>query len=142
MDGVIEQAEVMAAYPLFTKPANLGSSVGITKCRNRSDLYEGLMEAAAYDRRVLIERGVTDAREIEVSVLGNDAPQASVPGEVRPSGDFYTYDAKYLDDRSMLIIPAPLDPALSGHIRELAVQRISGYRLRRYGPGRLPARPA
>jgi D-alanine-D-alanine ligase len=120
--GVIAQAEALADYPLFTKPANLGSSVGITKCRNRSDLFEGLMEAAAYDRRVLIERGVANAREIEVSVLGNNNPQASVPGEVRPSGDFYTYEAKYLDDRSELIIPADLPEAIAGRARELAVQ--------------------
>lgn len=120
--GVIARAEMMGAYPLFTKPANLGSSVGITKCRNRSDLYEGLMEAAAYDRRVLIERGVDGAREIEVSVLGNDDPQASIPGEVRPSGDFYTYEAKYLDDRSELIIPAPLPEEIVQRVRELAVR--------------------
>ncbi len=120
--GVIARAEEMAAYPLFTKPANLGSSVGITKCRSRSDLYEGLLEAAAYDRRVLIERGVANAREIEVSVLGNGDPQASIPGEIRPSGDFYTYEAKYLDDRSELIIPAPLPEEITARVRELAVQ--------------------
>ena len=77
-------APLVQRYPLFTKPANLGSSVGITKCRTRSDLYEGLMEAAAYDRRVLIERGIANAREIEVSVLGNDDPQASVAGRSSP----------------------------------------------------------
>lgn len=118
--GVIQQAESLADYPLFTKPANLGSSVGITKCRTRSDLYEGLMEAASYDRRVLVERGITGAREIEVSVLGNDRPQVSVPGEIKPSGDFYTYTAKYEDERSELIIPAPLSEADTQRIRELA----------------------
>ena len=75
------------------------------------------MEAAAYDRRMLIERGIANAREIEVSVLGNDDPQASVPGEVRPSGDFYTYEAKYLDERSELIIPAPLPEEIAERIR-------------------------
>ncbi len=120
--AIIAQAEALAEYPLFTKPANLGSSVGITKCRNRSDLYEGLREAAAYDRRVLIERGIAGAREIEVSVLGNSQPQASVVGEIRPSGDFYTYSAKYLDDRSELVIPAPLSEPLSEQIRQAAVQ--------------------
>jgi D-alanine-D-alanine ligase len=119
---VIAQAEALAAYPLFTKPANLGSSVGITKCRSRSDLYEGLMESAAYDRRVLIERGVNNPREIEVSVLGNENPQASVPGEIIPSGDFYTYDAKYLDGRSELLIPAPIPAELAEHIRQTAVR--------------------
>jgi D-alanine-D-alanine ligase len=122
--GVIARAEELSDYPIFTKPANLGSSVGITKCRNRSDLYEGLMEASAYDRRVLIEHGIANAREIEVSVLGNDDPQVSIPGEVRPSGDFYTYEAKYLDEhgRSELIIPAPLPEELIASIRDLAVR--------------------
>ncbi|MGA2491251.1 MAG: D-alanine--D-alanine ligase, partial [Anaerolineales bacterium] len=81
IENVIQRAETVAAYPLFIKPANLGSSVGITKCNHRGDLGEALLEAATFDRRVLVERGV-DAREIEVSVLGNDSPQASVPGEV------------------------------------------------------------
>jgi D-alanine-D-alanine ligase len=125
IQAVIAQSEGMAPYPLFTKPANLGSSVGITKCRNRSDLYEGLMEAAAYDPRVLIEIAVPQAREIEVSVLGNDQPQASVPGEVKPSGDFYTYEAKYIDERSELIIPAPLSAELSDRICKLALEAFS-----------------
>jgi len=121
IDGVIARAEQLAAYPLFVKPANLGSSVGISKCRNRSDLYEGLKEAARFDRRVLIERGV-NAREIEVSVLGNDEPQASAPGEIIPSREFYSYEAKYLDESSRLIIPAPLSDELSQQIREYALR--------------------
>jgi D-alanine-D-alanine ligase len=107
MEQVINRATALAAYPLFVKPANLGSSVGITKCRSRSDLVEGLLEAARYDRRILVERGV-NAREIEVSVLGNENPLASIPGEIRPADEFYSYSAKYLDERSELIIPAPL----------------------------------
>lgn len=122
VQAVIEKAEQVAAYPLFTKPANLGSSVGITKCRSRSDLGEGLMEAARYDRRVLVERGVGNAREIEVSVLGNDQPQASVPGEVLPSREFYSYESKYLDGTSGLIIPAQMPADLSQQIREYAVR--------------------
>jgi D-alanine-D-alanine ligase len=93
----------------------------VSKCRNRSDLYEGLLDAARYDRRVLIERGV-NGREIEVSVLGNDDPIASTVGEIIPSGDFYTYDAKYIDDRSQLLIPAPLTDELAGRVRSLAVR--------------------
>jgi D-alanine-D-alanine ligase len=120
VDNVIARAEVMAPYPLFVKPANLGSSVGISKCYNRSDLHEGLLDAARYDRRILIERGVP-AREIEVSVLGNDDPVASVPGEIIPSADFYSYEAKYIDDRTELIIPAPLPFDLTEQIREVAV---------------------
>jgi D-alanine-D-alanine ligase len=122
MQGVLNRAEALAPYPLFTKPANLGSSVGVTKCRSRSDLQEGLMEAALYDRRVLIERGVADVREIEVSVLGNDDPRASVPGEVLPSREFYSYESKYVDGTSGLIIPAPLPPEMSTRVQELAVR--------------------
>lgn len=120
MEGVIRRAEALAAYPLFVKPANLGSSVGISKCSNRSDLAEGLMEAAAYDRRILIERGV-DAREIEVSVLGNDAPEASVPGEILPSREFYSYESKYVDGTSGLLIPAPLPAETAAEVRRMAV---------------------
>jgi len=121
IEEILARAEVMAPYPLFTKPANLGSSVGISKCMNRSDLIEGLMDAARYDRRILIERGVR-AREIEVSVLGNDDPVASVPGEIIPSGDFYSYEAKYIDNRSQLLIPAPIPFETSQQVRELAVR--------------------
>ena len=119
--AVLAQAEEMAPFPLFVKPANLGSSVGVTKCRTRSDLYEGLLEAARYDRRILIERGI-EAREIEVSVIGNDDPAASIPGEIVPSGDFYTYAAKYLDERSQLLIPAPVSEAVIERARALALQ--------------------
>lgn len=121
MDSLISQAEQVAPYPLFTKPANLGSSVGVSKCRNRSDLLEGMMDAARYDRRVLVERGI-NAREIEVSVLGNDYPQVSIPGEVIPAADFYSYQAKYIDDRSELLIPAPLPQDVIELIQRLAVK--------------------
>ncbi|MBE3067171.1 MAG: D-alanine--D-alanine ligase [Chloroflexi bacterium] len=120
IEAVICQAEAVGPYPLFVKPANLGSSVGITKCNNRADLGEGLLEAAAYDRRVLVERGV-NAREIEVAVLGNDAPQASIPGEVLPSREFYSYESKYVDSTSGLLIPAPLPDETAEKIRQMAV---------------------
>ncbi len=120
MESILRRAETLAGYPLFVKPANLGSSVGISKCNNRSDLAEGLLEAAAYDRRVLIERGV-DAREIEVSVLGNDAPEASAPGEILPSREFYSYESKYVDGTSGLLIPAPLPAETAEEIRRMAV---------------------
>ena len=118
--AVMRKAETVSAYPLFIKPANLGSSVGISKCNHRADLGEGLLEAAAYDRRVLVERGV-EAREIEVSVLGNDNPQASVPGEVLPSREFYSYESKYVDGTSGLLIPAPLPDETANKIRQMAV---------------------
>ena len=120
IEAVIRRAETASAYPLFIKPANLGSSVGITKCNQRADLGEALLEAAAFDRRVLVERGV-DAREIEVSVLGNDDPQASVPGEVLPSREFYSYESKYVDGTSGLLIPAPLPDETARKIRAMAV---------------------
>ncbi len=119
-EAVLDQAESIGGYPLFTKPANLGSSVGISRCNGRSDLIEGLLEAALYDRRVIVEKGI-DAREIEVSVLGNEVPIASVPGEVVPGDEFYTYDAKYVDDDSELLIPAPIDDSTSDLARQLAV---------------------
>ena len=122
MAAIIEKAEKLGEYPLFTKPANLGSSVGVTKCNNRSDLQEGLMEAASFDRRILIQKGIKDVREIEVSVLGNDDPIASVPGEVLPSREFYSYESKYIDGTSGLSIPAPISVEASEQIREYAVR--------------------
>lgn len=122
MMTVIEKAEKIGHYPLFTKPANLGSSVGVTKCNNRSDLQEGLIEAAAFDRRILIQKGVENAREIEVSVLGNDEPVASVCGEVLPSREFYSYESKYIDGTSGLVIPAQLPDEVSECIRNYAVR--------------------
>jgi D-alanine-D-alanine ligase len=121
MDAVIHEIENTCRYPVFVKPANLGSSVGVSKCQNRSDLMEGLLDAARYDRRVLIERGV-NAREIEVSVLGNEHPIASVAGEIRPADEFYTYDAKYLDGTSELIVPARLDESTLVRLQEYAIR--------------------
>ena len=121
LDAVLEEAGEQFGYPIFAKPANMGSSVGITKCQSRSDLLEGIMEAARYDRRVLIEKGV-DAREIEISVLGNEFPRASVPGEIVPCDEFYSYDAKYVDDDSELLIPAPISPDFAEELRDVAVR--------------------
>jgi D-alanine-D-alanine ligase len=122
MTAVIENAEKIGDYPLFTKPANLGSSVGVTKCSNRSDLQEGLMEAALFDRRVLVQKGIRNAREIEVSVLGNDDPVASVPGEILPSREFYSYESKYVDGTSGLVIPAELPAGVAEKICDYAVR--------------------
>ena len=120
--AVIEKADKVSGYPIFTKPANLGSSVGVTKCNSRSDLQEGLMEAASFDRRVLVQKGIMNAREIEVSVLGNNDPVASVPGEILPSREFYSYESKYVDGTSGLLIPAPLPQETAEQIREYAVR--------------------
>ncbi|NMC79230.1 MAG: D-alanine--D-alanine ligase [Chloroflexi bacterium] len=121
MEQVIARAEGALSYPLFVKPANMGSSVGVSKCHNRSDLLEGLMDAMQYDRRVLIEKGV-NAREIEISVLGNEDPQVSIPGEIRPRDEFYSYAAKYIDDDTELLIPAPLEASTVAQIQNCALR--------------------
>jgi D-alanine-D-alanine ligase len=108
--------------PLFVKPANLGSSVGITKVKVIDDLAPAVVKALEYDDKVVIEKGI-DAREIECAVLGNDDPQASVPGEICPHAEFYSYEAKYVDENgATLLIPAPLTEAEATTVRELAVQ--------------------
>ncbi len=112
-------------YPVFVKPANLGSSVGISKARDRKQLGPAIDEAAKFDRKIVIEQGVgggkMKAREIECSVLGNDQPQASLPGEIVPSTEFYDYNAKYLDEGSQLIIPAKLSKAETKTVQRLAI---------------------
>ena len=112
-------------YPVFVKPANLGSSVGISKARNRAELGPAINEAALFDRKIVIEQGVggkkRKAREIECSVLGNDKPTASLPGEVVPSTEFYDYKAKYLDEGSLLVIPAKLTKAQVKQVQKLAI---------------------
>jgi D-alanine-D-alanine ligase len=108
-------------FPMFVKPANLGSSVGISKAKDQSGLHAAIELAASFDRKIVVEAAVPDAREIECAVLGNDEPQASVAGEVLPSREFYDYEAKYLDDGSKIIIPADLSPALNDEIRMLSI---------------------
>jgi len=120
-EATIAQIEAEIGYDCFTKPANLGSSVGIAKAHNRAELRLALADAARYDRKLLVEMAV-DGREIEVSVLGNDEPVASVPGEIVPSSEFYDYAAKYLDDASQLFIPAPIPPETAELVRRLAVE--------------------
>jgi D-alanine-D-alanine ligase len=108
--------------PLFVKPANLGSSVGISKAKHRDGLVAAIEHAFEFDRKVVVEQAVPDAREIECAVLGNDVPEASVPGEIVPNREFYDYEAKYLDDRSALIIPAPLGDELADAVRHMALE--------------------
>lgn len=122
---VRKQIEGALKYPVFVKPANLGSSVGISKVHGSSELAAAMDEAARFDRKLVIEQGVGGkkgkAREIECSVLGNDTPIASVPGEVVPIKEFYDYNAKYLDEGSELIIPAKLTKAKQKEVQKLAV---------------------
>ena len=112
-------------YPVFVKPANLGSSVGISKARNGKELGPAIFEAAKFDRKIVIEEGVggkkKKAREIEVSVLGNDQVKASVPGEIVPGKEFYDYTAKYVDEGSQLIIPAKLSKTETKKVQQLAI---------------------
>jgi D-alanine-D-alanine ligase len=112
-------------YPVFVKPANLGSSVGISKAHDRKELGPAIEEAAKFDRKIVIEQGVggrkQKAREIECSVLGNDQPEASLPGEIVPSTEFYDYNAKYLDEGSQLIIPAKLSKSETKEVQRLAI---------------------
>jgi D-alanine-D-alanine ligase len=109
-------------YPVFVKPANLGSSVGISKAKSDAEFVEAIDLALQFDRKTVIEAGVPNAREIECAVLGNDDPQASLPGEIVPSGEFYDYNAKYIDGSSTEIIPAKLTPAHVRDIQRLAIE--------------------
>jgi D-alanine-D-alanine ligase len=118
---VIAECEQALHYPMFTKPANLGSSVAVNKARNRAELEDGLEEAARYDRKIIVEQGI-EAREIEVSVLGNDTRIVSVPGEIIPSREFYSYAAKYLDNASRLLIPAPLSTEQVEAVQSIALE--------------------
>ncbi|MFN2222430.1 MAG: D-alanine--D-alanine ligase family protein, partial [Candidatus Promineifilaceae bacterium] len=118
---ILNSIEQALSYPVFTKPANLGSSVGIRRCENRRELQAGLNEAAAFDRRLIVEQGI-NGRELEVSVLGNDQPVASVVGEIKPRRTFYDYVAKYVSDDSELMIPAEISPELSSNIRDMAIR--------------------
>jgi D-alanine-D-alanine ligase len=121
----IAQVEVALRYPVFVKPANLGSSVGISKAHDRRELGPALDLAARYDRKLVVEQGVggkkAKARELEVAVLGNDSPQASVVGEIIPGKEFYDYEAKYLSEGSVPVIPAKLTRAQTKQVREMAV---------------------
>jgi len=108
-------------FPVFVKPANLGSSVGISKAKHVAELRTAIKLAGEFDRKVIVEAAVPKAREIEVAVLGNDEPEASLPGEIIPSGEFYDYEAKYLNADSRDVIPAPLPERLTQEIRSLAV---------------------
>jgi D-alanine-D-alanine ligase len=122
---VKKQIEAKLKYPVFVKPANLGSSVGISKAHDSKELGPAMDMAAGYDRKIVIEQGVggkkKKAREIECSVLGNEDPKASIPGEIVPVKEFYDYAAKYLDEGSELVIPAKLSKSLIKEVQQMAI---------------------
>jgi len=120
-DAVIQHVTDTLTYPVFVKPANLGSSLGISKVAGPDALGAAIDMAAAFDPKVVVECGVPGAREIECAVLGNEAPEASVPGEIVPSGEFYDYAAKYLSSESQTIIPAALTPEIARQVREQSI---------------------
>src|SRR5690606_33362432 len=120
-EAAYDKVEKELGYPCFVKPANLGSSVGISKCMNRSELEEAFKEAFQFDRKIIIEEGVT-AREIEAGVLGNDNPECSVAGEIVPKVEFYDYKAKYEDGDTALIIPAEISESEYSELRDMAIK--------------------
>jgi D-alanine-D-alanine ligase len=120
--GICDEVAGRLGFPVFVKPANLGSSVGISKVKTSSELGGAIDHAAEFDRKIIVEAAVPQAREIECAVLGNDEPDASVPGEIIPSREFYDYEAKYIDEGSQLLIPAPLTPAQQTQVRSLAIE--------------------
>jgi D-alanine-D-alanine ligase len=115
------EIETAIGYPCFVKPANLGSSVGVTKARDQDELLKAVAFAFQYDRKVIIEEFI-DAREVEVAVLGNEEPETSVPGEIVSSNEFYDYKAKYIDGKSAMVIPAEIPAEVSEGLREMAIQ--------------------
>ncbi len=117
----IQEVEKTFPYPVFVKPANLGSSVGISKAHNRQELEEAFKDASRYDLKIVVEKGI-NAREIECSVLGNEEPQASLPGEIVPNREFYDYVAKYIEDTTELHVPAKLDQAQIQRVQELSIR--------------------
>jgi D-alanine-D-alanine ligase len=119
--GTLMRVVNRLGFPVFVKPANLGSSVGISKAKHAAELRAAIELAGSFDRKIVIEAAVPQAREVEVAVLGNDEPEASVPGEVVPSREFYDYQAKYIDDDSKLLIPAPLTDRQTEEVRRVAI---------------------
>jgi D-alanine-D-alanine ligase len=120
-EDCIQKIEKALTYPVFTKPANLGSSVGITKAHNRDELNGAILDAARYDSKIIVEQGI-DAREIECSVLGNEEPRASLPGEIAPKREFYDYVAKYIEDSTELFVPAKLSNEQTENVQDLSIK--------------------
>ncbi|HWI50072.1 MAG TPA: D-alanine--D-alanine ligase [Rummeliibacillus sp.] len=120
-DALIAKMEENLTWPMFVKPANLGSSVGISKASNRAELVKAVELALKYDRKIVVETGLV-AREVEMGVLGNDEPKVSVPGEIKPVTEFYDYDSKYNDDKTDLLIPAPVTDGVINTMSDMAIR--------------------
>ena len=120
--AIQERLEAALGYPMFVKPANLGSSVGISKVKSPADLEPAVHLALEYDRKLIVEQALIGAREVECSVLGHNKPQASVAGEIVPAHEFYDYKAKYHNEKSRLLIPAPLNDEQSAKIKDYAIR--------------------
>jgi len=119
-EKILTEIEKELCFPLFVKPTNLGSSVGISKVEKRDELASAINLATAYDRKIIIEEGVEDNIEVECSVLGNDEPEVSVVGEVKPAGKYYDYDSKYIDENTQLIIPAGIPNKIAKQIQDIS----------------------
>jgi len=119
---IIKQIEANLSYPLFVKPANMGSSVGISKVKSKKQLAAAINQAAGFDRRIIVEESVENCREVECAVLGNNNPKASVPGEVIPEDEFYTFSDKYINGKTRFKIPANLPKKLNKSIQELSIK--------------------
>jgi D-alanine-D-alanine ligase len=119
-EQVARRVREVTGFPCFVKPSNLGSSVGISRVTSAGALPAALDEAARYDRKIVVERAVSRPREVEVSVLGHDAPEASLPGEITYDAEWYDYTTKYVEGQARIIVPAPIGPALTARVREIA----------------------
>jgi len=126
-DGFVSEVEQALGYPCFVKPANMGSSVGVSRAGDRAQLYAALDTALSFDEWAIVEEAIV-GREIEVGVLGDDPPEASVPGEIVPGDAFYSYADKYEDDAAALLVPAPLDPDRTEEVRALAIRAFESCR--------------
>ena len=120
--AVLDDVERRLNGPFFVKPANLGSSIGVSQAANRTALARAIRHARQFDLKVLVEEAVPEPRELECGVIGNDAPEASVPGEIVPAGDFYDYESKYVDARSTGVVPAAIAPEVAADVRKLAIE--------------------
>src|SRR2546427_6030660 len=120
--GIMNTIAGKLGFPVFVEPANLGSSVGISEARHATELRTAIELAAEFDRKIVVEAAVPNAREIECSVLGNEDPRASVPGEIIPSREFYDYESKYVDEDSRSVIPAELSESQTAEVRRLAIE--------------------